>query len=175
MYSKGDFVVHGNSGICEITEIAHINMSCGDKNKEYYLLVPVHEKNGKIYLPVGDDQSLKIRLVLTKEQALDLINSVPELEEKWIENEKVRELTYKDAIRSCDCRELIKIIKTLYMRKKKRLSEGKKSTATDDRYFKLAEDNLYNELAFVLGKSREEIKEMIAERVVGKEKKTFES
>lgn len=175
MYSIGEFVVHGNSGICEIKDITHINLSCGDKNKEYYLLVPVHEKNGKIYLPAGDDQALKIRRVLTREEAMDLIASVPELEEKWVENEKVRELTYKEAIRSCDCRELIKIIKTLYLRKKRRLEEGKKSTATDDRYFKLAEDNLYNELAFVLEKSHDEIKEMIGERVTGKEKKRAET
>ena len=37
------------------------------------------------------------------------------------------------------------------------LESGKKTTAVDERYFYLAEEQLYGELSYVLGKTKEEI------------------
>ena len=86
------------------------------------------------------------------------------LEDVVIDNDKLREAHYKEAIRSNDCRELVKILKTLYMRKMARFAAGKKTTASEERYFKQAEDNLCNELAFATGKDRANVKEIIAEK-----------
>ena len=47
-------------------------------------------------------------------------------------------------VRGC----LISIIKTLYIRKQKRMAEGRKCTAVDEHYFKLAENQLHSELTF---------------------------
>jgi CarD family transcriptional regulator len=41
------------------------------------------------------------------------------------------------------------------------LAQGKKNTAVDERFFKLAEDNLYGELEFALHKNKGEILDMI--------------
>ena len=49
------------------------------------------------------------------------------------------------------------IIKMIYERKQKRLAQGKKCTATDARYFQMAENLLYMELGVALGKPKEEI------------------
>ena len=56
-------------------------------------------------------------------------------------------------------------MKTLYIRRKKRFEDGKKGTAVDDRYFKLAEKHLYSELAFALGVQKSEIGQIIEENV----------
>ena len=48
-------------------------------------------------------------------------------------------------------------IKMIYERKQKRLAQGKKCTATDARYFQMAENLLYMELGVALGKPKEEI------------------
>ena len=48
-------------------------------------------------------------------------------------------------------------IKMIYERKQKRLSQGKKCTTTDARYFQMAENLLYMELGVALGKPKEEI------------------
>ena len=48
-----------------------------------------------------------------------------------------------------------------YIRNKKRTDEGKKGTAIDERYFELAENNLYSELAFALNKPKEDIGDII--------------
>lgn len=45
----------------------------------------------------------------------------------------------------------------IYQRKQKRLTQGKKCTATDARYFQIAENLLYMELGVALGKPKQEI------------------
>lgn len=80
-----------------------------------------------------------------------------QVDEIQVENEREREVCYKEILRSCDCKELIRIIKTLYLRNQSRLESGKKTTAVDERYFHLAEEQLYEEFSFVLGKSKDEI------------------
>ncbi len=162
MFKKSDFVVNANNGICEITDIVTMNMSGTDK--EYYLLVPINEQTAKVYIPV-DTASQRIRLVMNKTDALELIESIKDIDEAYIENEKEREKTYKEALNSRDPKRLVGIIKTLYLRRQKRLDAGKKSTAVDDRYFKLAENHLHNELAFALNVNKEEVTRIIFEHI----------
>ena len=44
------------------------------------------------------------------------------------------------------------------------LEQGKKTTNTDDRYFKKAEDNLHGELAMALGMEKSDMEEFITSR-----------
>ena len=162
MFKKGDFVVNTNNGICEIKDVVTMNMSGTDK--EYYLLVPINEQTAKVYVPV-DLSTQRIRLAMNKDEALSLIESIPDIHETYIENEKERERTYKEALNSRDPKRLVGIIKTLYLRRQKRLDAGKKNTAVDDRYFKLAENHLHNELAFALEIDKSEILELIFNRI----------
>ena len=89
----------------------------------------------------------------------------PALESVWIGNEKEREMQYKAGLRSCDCRELIRIIKTLYHRKMDRIKDGKKVTVVDERYFRQAEEQLYGELAFAMDMERNQVGEYLNTRI----------
>ena len=60
---------------------------------------------------------------------------------------------------------LLRIIKTIYIRKQARLSHGKKTTATDERYLKLAEDHLYSEFSMLLDIPKEHMAGYIEQRV----------
>ena len=71
----------------------------------------------------------------------------------------MRDDSYKKAMKSCDLRQWVQVIKALLLRKEEREANGKKVTVTDERYMKLAEDGLYSELSLVMGKDREEIRE----------------
>ena len=51
----------------------------------------------------------------------------------------MREQNYKEAVRANNPEALVAIIKMIYQRKQKRLAQGKKCTATDARYFQIAE------------------------------------
>ena len=155
MFKKGDFVVNTNNGICEINDIVTMNMSGIDK--EYYLLIPVAEQTAKVYVPI-DLATQRIRLAMSKKDALELIESIKDIDEAYIENEKEREKTYKEALNSRDPKRLVGIIKTLYLRKQERVEAGKKNTAVDERYFKLAENHLHSELAFALQVDKETIR-----------------
>ena len=61
--------------------------------------------------------------------------------------------------------DLIKIIKTTYLRNKERLDAGKKIGDKDQTYFELAEKYLYNELSYALKISYEDCKMYIIECV----------
>ena len=57
----------------------------------------------------------------------------------------------------------------MYHRKQRRTAQGKKNTSVDEHFFKLAENNLYTELAFAIGKNREDMQALIAERIEKKQ------
>lgn len=165
MYEIGDCIVKPGNGVCKVKDILHLNMSGVDKNRLYYLLVPIADDKEIIYMPT-DSQNPNVRKVMTQEEAWKLIDKIPEVEETWIENDKVREQKYKEAIRSGSPEALVSIIKVTYLRKKRRAQQGKKSTAVDDRYFILAENCLYSELGYVFCKGKEEVQQLIADSVV---------
>ena len=150
MYEVGDLIVYGRTGICEVTEITTLKMDGVPKDKLYYILRPVREKHGKVFTPV-DNEKIVMRKVISKEEAEELIREIPQIEGLWIGSEKQREEKYKECMKSCKCAEWVRIIKTLYLRKMSRLKQGKKITATDERYLRMAEGNLYSELSIALG------------------------
>ena len=45
------------------------------------------------------------------------------------------------------------------------MDQGKKSTIADDRFFRIAENHLYSELAFALQKDKNEICQLIKDTV----------
>ena len=142
MFETGEYVVYGRTGICQVTGVTTMRVDGSSGEKLYYVLRPGGETDGKIFTPVeGGKQTLSI------------------------ENEKFREDSYKKCIRTCECRDLLRIIKTIYVRKQARLSHGKKTTATDERYLKLAEDHLYSEFSMLLDIPKEHMADYIEQRV----------
>lgn len=163
MFKIGDYVAHYKEGVCEITAIGKLNMSCSDKKKNYYTLKPLYDMGGTLYTPVANDRN-QIREVIA-EEARTLIKDMPNIEELWVADEKRREAFYKEALRKNECREWIAIIKTSYLRKKKRLSSGKKVINVDDKYLNIAEWFLYGELAVALHMTKDEVKDYIRKSV----------
>ena len=56
----------------------------------------------------------------------------------------------------------------MYHRKERRTAQGKKNTSVDEHFFKLAENNLYTELAFAIGREKDEMRQIIADKIAGK-------
>ncbi len=160
MFVKSEYVVCGNKGVCLIEDITTLNISGVDKEREYYVLKPVYMPGSKIYVPV-DTAEDSMRKVLNKEEADRLIHGIPEIPLITIANDKLLEQEYKDCMKTNCCEEWIKIIKTIYLRKQKRLEAGRKVTAVDAKYFRMAEDNLYGELAVALSMPRETVESYI--------------
>ena len=66
--------------------------------------------DSRVYSPV-DNQKIAVRKALTKKEALELVDEIPDIEQLWFPQDKVREEQHKEAVRSCDCRQWVKIIK----------------------------------------------------------------
>ena len=83
----------------------------------------------------------------------------------WIENEIKRKEEYSRIIRDADKRELIRLIKTLYLRRSELIGCGRKMRAFDENFLKLAEDLLFDEFAYILGIERNEVVDYIEKHI----------
>lgn len=121
-------------------------------------------KGSTVFAPV-DSQKLPLRRILSREEALALIDEMQEIAVLGITEERKREETYKNALKTCDCKKLVSLIKTIYQRKQEREAKGKRLTAADSRYFRTAEHALYDELAAALETESEKIRDYIIEKI----------
>ncbi len=160
MYSVGDFVVKVNDGVCHVKEITQLQMSGVANDRLYYVLVPVHNKGSRIFVPV-EGKVNELRCVVTPQTVDRILGKVSEMDVEWIVNNKLRELKYKEVLHEGNLETLIGYIKVMYQKRGERESLGKRNTALDERYLKMMEDAVYAEMAFSLGCERAEIKEKI--------------
>ena len=102
---------------------------------------------------------------ISTEEADQLIEDMPKIEQLWVPDDRQREARYKEAMNTCDYRAWVSIVKTLYIRKQERTAQGKKITALDERYMRTAENELYSELSLTLGIPKDEMEQYIRERL----------
>ena len=165
MFKVGDLIVYGNTGVCTVEKIGKPELAGVSDDKDYYTLLPYYARNSRIFTPCDNDKVV-MRPVMSKKEAEKLIKDIPNIELLIITDEKKREDRYKETMKTCDCREFVSILKTIYIRKKTRLAEGKKVTASDERYFNMAEDKLFGELAIALGVEKSQIKSKFKNEIV---------
>ena len=164
MFEKGEYVVYGSKGVCKIQDISHVDIPGVDQKRLYYIMHPVQNSEQTLYMPTDSTKAI-IRRVMTKEEAKRLIHDIPTIENLEVPNEKQREASYKQALHGCRGRDWISILKTLHQRKEERLAAGKKITALDERYMRVAEQELYGELSIVLGIEKENMHDYIQDQI----------
>ncbi len=166
MFSIGQDVICGNKGVCSVEDITTLDISGVDKAKKYYILKPRYVSASTVYVPV-DTADASMRAIITKADAEELIHSMADLPLLDIQNEKMLEQDYKACMKTNSCREWARMLKTIYVRRQKRLNAGRKETAVDGKYAKLAGDNLYGELAVVLDMDRSDVCDMFTKQLEG--------
>ena len=164
MFQAGDVIVCGTHGVCRVEKVGPLSSAVADRDRLYYTLKPLYERGSVVFTPV-DNEKMVIRPVISREEALRLIDGIRDAEALGIEDERKREENYKTALKSCRAEELVKMIKTINARKRSRAARGKKATDADSRYVKLAEDYLYGELAISLDLGRDQVKAFVSERI----------
>lgn len=156
MFQAGDYIVYKRS-VCKIKEIKKSYMN----GLDYYCLIPNKDESLKIEIPVS---APGIRELISAEEIEKIINEIPSI--SLIEtDEKNLEQEYKKLLNSGSQRDLVKIIKTTYLRNKERIEKNKKIGDKDNRYFEEAERDLYDEFGIVLGLSLDETKDYVLNRV----------
>jgi len=156
MFNIGDYVVHKKT-ICKIIEIKENYF----KGSDYYILKSLKDDTLKISVPV--DSNI-LRRPLSKEEVEEMIDNIPNIE-PIVSNDRFIENEYRELLNNNNHEDLIRIIKTTYLRNKERLDNNKKISSKDNEFFELAENYLYNEFAIALGLSFDETKEYVINRV----------
>lgn len=164
MFEVGDYIIYGSLGVCKVEKIGPMDLDGVPKDKKFYTLSNVYTKGSKVFTPV-ENNKVFMRAVISKEEACELVDHLNEIDSILVPDEKHREEIYKEAMKSCDCKEWVRIIKTLYEKKQSRIAEGKKVSTSDDKYLKMAQENLYGELSISLQMEKDQVEEYIVSRV----------
>lgn len=149
MYEIGQLIVYGNEGVCRVEEIGTPKISGVDKHRDYYTLAPIY-REGKVFTPV--DSKVFMRPVITREEALALIDRIPQMTAEVYENSNLRFLNehYQQCIQNYTCADLLQLIKDVRAKRRQMTERGKKLGLVDERYMKRAEEMLHGELAVAL-------------------------
>lgn len=161
MYKKCDYVVYRRD-VCIIRDIKESKL----KNTTYYVMNPIDDSSLIIDIPIENKMGF-LRDVISTDKAKKLIERIPKINPIENINEKNLDAKYKEMLYTGNYEDLIKIIKTTFLRNESRVNNKKKISEKDNNYFKLAEKYLYNELSVSLNMSVEEVKDYIF-RVVNK-------
>ncbi len=168
MIQTGDYIIYGSNGVCKVEAIGTVNKEGIPKDKYYYTLIPVYTRGNRIYTPV-DNSKVVIRPVISKEEALSLIDSMVELKVLDISEDRRGEEVIKEVLGKCDCYETAKIFKSLYIKRQLKADQGKKQNIREDKYFNLTKENLIREMAITMGVDIQHIEDLLIKSV----KKSF--
>ena len=165
MYSVGDLVVYGSTGVCRVGDITTLDVQENGNPLPYYILEPL-EQNGTISVPV-DSTHVFLRAVISKEEAEALVDMIPTLTGVAHNSRANGELEehYKTFFRSHNCEDLIKVTMSIYAKRQEAIGNKRKLGMVDERYMKHAEDLLFGELSAALGIAKDAVPNYIAQRV----------
>ena len=171
MVAIGDAVVYRHH-VCKVTAIKE-NYYQG---KDYFELHALFENKLKLFVAKDEAKPPALRPVMTREEALALIDSIPqaadidaealaqETDTPTLLDRRIKE-EYQKRLRAFTPEELVPIMKFAYERSQARTEEGRNATAVDKKYFQLAQDLLCDELAVSLDIDRDDVGEFLDQRI----------
>ena len=113
MFKVGVYIIYKRD-LCKVTNIEN----------DYYCLSPVLDESLSIKVPTSNKFN-NLRYPLSKKEAEELISKIPDIEPIQT-SDKLLENTYKELMKSNSHEDLIKIIKTTYLRNQARIKMIKK-------------------------------------------------
>lgn len=149
-FNKGDMIVYGTSGVCEIKDTCPSPFERMNKGMLYYVLRPLGSRDGSlIYCPM-ENSSVAMRAPMTKEEAKNFISTIPNISPMVIDNEKNRKLLYRQAVETGIPGNHVSVIKAVYERRQLLQKTRKRLPDVDSDYERLAKHCLYSELSVSL-------------------------
>lgn len=160
MFSVGDKIVYGENGVCTVEKIEPLGNTGANKGMLYYHLSPLIG-SGTYFAPV--DSGAYMRLVISREEAEALIDSMPNIEPAICNDNRFNHVDafYKELFRQHSNEALVAIVKGLRCRMAQRKSRSSRAEAT----LKRARDMLHGELSVALDLDLDQVEGYIIERI----------
>ena len=155
MFKIDDYIIYKG----DVSKVADIKEIRGNK---YYMIDLINDSSLKINLPAD---SKFIRPVIKCDDALKLIDEIPNMEVVHATNDKALEQTYKKLLSSDSVSDLLVILKTTYLRNKKRSDNGKKCGSIDTYYYDETVKKLFLELSISLKLDMNTIENILIEQI----------
>ncbi len=168
MFSAGEFVVYGRSGVCRV-EGTELRGSPGEE-KLYYILT-VLRQDYVIRTPVQGGRTA-LRAIMTREEADALIDSIPQRDDPPFFSTSLPALRehYRQALEARDSGALLGLTISLFHKKEETQRLGRKFGVIDERTMKEAEQLLFDELSFALDIPYEDVMGYIDRRLTAGQK-----
>ena len=154
MYAVGEYLVHPGQGVCVVDDIA-------DTHGTTYQLVPVGVRNPmRISFPASEES--RLRPVLSADEAKELIAGYDDIEidTKVMGSPALEEERFREELRRGDCRDALRIVKTVRARIAEAQANKRKAPVAFERVLKLSSQRAYTELAVALGCTVDEVQAM---------------
>lgn len=165
--TAGDYVMYYGAGICKVEGLTKKSFD-GAGEQDYYCLKPYNCANSTYFVP-ADSLSAKVRKPLEKEEILEIIDNIPNIEPQWNSDNNERKSLFGNIMKSDDYEQIFCMLKSIYQERRNRISNGKKLSFTDEKTMKSAENIVCQEFAFVLGIKPEEVMDFITDRIESNE------
>ena len=162
MYGIGDLILYGRTGVCKVEEIVEETPKGESIPRQFYSLRPLYQ-NCCIRTPVQGGKVFS-RPIISGGEARRLISIMPQVEAKPYHNRNLNQLRehYRECLEAFDCETLIRMTKSIYMKKQEAEAQKRKFGAVDERFMREAEDLLYGEFAAALEIDRDKVEHYIA-------------
>lgn len=164
MFKPGSVVLYGTEGVCTIKEI--VQKEFGGESRQYYVLEALQQRKSTIFVPT-DNEALtsRMRSVISREEIDKVIEESSRQSFDWVDDDTERRESFKEIISRSDCRELVHLIRVLYLRQETVAEQGKKLSVADARVLKTAEKMIFDEFAIALQIEPEEVLPFILAKV----------
>lgn len=164
MFKVNDVVNYSTTGACKIVEIQ--TKQIANNTMDYYVLKPIFRQNSTVYVPLGNQALLnKMRNIIPKKNVEHLISQIPSFEDCWIDNDIERNKTFREILHSGDFEKTIKLLKTLYCRKRDLEAVGKHLRAADAVILRDAGNVVHSEIAYTLDIEFDGVESFIKEKI----------
>lgn len=165
MFSVGDHVVYGRSGVCEVKDIVKRENPATGAVCDYYTLSPL-AKQGTIYTPVNNPKVF-IRPVISADEANQLIDMIPDMQPEAVRGSSTQQLIehYRELMNTHDCADLIGLVVSAHAKQEYAEAHNRNFGHIDRRFMEEASDLITTEFSIALGIPKEDVNDYIAARV----------
>ncbi len=164
MFALGDKIVYGSEGVYTVSEYTHSPFDSSDA-RVFYLLRPLHGSASNVIVTPAEGGTTFMREIMTRDEALALIDRIPAISEVEVEKERLRRDVYREVLKKATADNFVSLIKTVRGRREVFLAQKRRLSEADTDFESRAKHCLFGELSVVLDVTVDEAERLIVEKM----------